>query len=119
PRQVPCIAWAASSSRFWPMRSASLRAAAARRVDPMDALRMAAGTLSLAPEAGSDPRADAALLVAAFPTIVAAYHRLLQGDEPLTPRADLSHAASFLYLLTGQEPDAERVRGLETYLNTV
>ena len=96
-----------------------LRAAAARRVDPMDALRMAAGTLSLAPEAGSDPRADAALLVAAFPTIVAAYHRLLQGDEPLTPRADLSHAASFLYLLTGQEPDAERVRGLETYLNTV
>src|SRR6185436_15524908 len=29
------------------------------------------------------------------------------------------HAASYLYLLTGQEPDPEEVRGLGTYLNTV
>lgn len=96
-----------------------LRAAAARRVEAMDALRMAAGTLSLVEGAGADPREDAATLVAAFPTIVATYWRLLQGQEPLEPRADLGHAASFLYLLTGQEPDPERVRGLETYLNTV
>jgi citrate synthase len=103
-----------------------LRAAAARRVEAMDALRMAAGTLSLAggggdrgTTAGSDPREDAATLVAAFPTIVAAYWRLLEGQEPLAPREDLGHAASFLYLLSGQEPDPERVRGLETYLNTV
>jgi citrate synthase len=96
-----------------------LRAAAARRLDAMDALRMAAGTLSLAEGAGADPREDAAALVAAFPTIVAAYWRLLQGQEPLEPRSDLGHAGSFLYLLSGQEPDPERVRGLETYLNTV
>jgi citrate synthase len=96
-----------------------LRAAAARRVEAMDALRMAAGTLSLAEGAGGDPREDAATLVAAFPTIVAAYWRLLEGQEPLAPREDLGHAASFLYLLSGQEPDPERVRGLETYLNTV
>ena len=96
-----------------------LRAAAVRRIDAMDALRMAAGTLSLVEGAGADPRVDAATLVAAFPTIVAAYWRLLQGEEPLAPREDLGHAASFLHLLTGQEPDPERVRGLETYLNTV
>jgi citrate synthase len=96
-----------------------LRAAAARRVEAMDALRMAAGTLSLAEGAGGEPREDAATLAAAFPTIVAAYWRLLQGQEPLEPRADLGHAASFLHLLSGQEPDPERVRGLETYLNTV
>jgi len=96
-----------------------LRAAAARRVDAMDALRMAAGTLSLAEGAGTDPREDAATLVAAFPSIVAAWWRLLHGEEPLTPREDLGHAASFLYLLMGQDPDPERVRGLETYLNTV
>src|SRR4029079_13243489 len=41
------------------------------------------------------------------------------GKEPLEPREDLGHTASFLYLLTGDEPAAERVRGLETYLNTV
>jgi citrate synthase len=96
-----------------------LRAAARRRVPGMDALRMAAGTLSLAEGSGEDPKEDAALLMAAFPTIVAAYWRLLAGEEPLTPRPELGHAASFLHLLTGEEPAPERVRGLETYLNTV
>ncbi|HSK79496.1 MAG TPA: citrate synthase/methylcitrate synthase [Thermoanaerobaculia bacterium] len=96
-----------------------LRAAARRRVEAMDALRMAAGSLSLVPRAGEAPREDSVTLVAAFPTIVAAYWRLLRGEEPIVPRADLGHAASFLYLLTGEEPSPERVRGLETYLNTV
>jgi citrate synthase len=96
-----------------------LRVAARRRVPPMDALRMAAGTLSLAEGAGDDPREDGILLVAAFPTIVASYWRLMRGEEPVTPRADLGHAASYLHLLTGEEPDPARVRGLETYLNTV
>jgi len=96
-----------------------LREAAQRRVPVMDALRMAAGTLSLVEGAGNEPREDAVTLVAAFPTIVASYWRLLAGKEPLAPREDLGHAASFLYLLTGEEPAAERARGLETYLNTV
>jgi citrate synthase len=95
-----------------------LRTAARRRVPAMDALRMAAGTLSLIDGAG-DPQEDAVTLVAAFPTVVAAYWRLLRGEEPLAPREDLGHAASFLYLLSGEEPSAERARGLETYLNTV
>ncbi|HSS50347.1 MAG TPA: citrate/2-methylcitrate synthase, partial [Thermoanaerobaculia bacterium] len=95
-----------------------LRAASQQRVPAMDALRMAAGTLSLTEGAG-DPREDAVTLVAAFPTIVAAYWRLLQGDEPLAPRQDLGHAASFLSMLSGEEPPTERARGLETYLNTV
>jgi len=95
-----------------------LRAAAQRRVPAMDALRMAAGTLSLIEGVG-DAREDAVILVAAFPTIVAAYWRLLRGEEPLAPREDLGHAANFLYLLFGEEPSVERARGLETYLNTV
>lgn len=39
------------------------------------------------------------------PTIVAAFHRIRNGDEPVTPRDDLSHAANFLYMLTEKEPD--------------
>jgi citrate synthase len=81
-------------------------------VDPMDALRIAAGTLSLTAE-------SAAAIVAAFPTIVAAFWRLRRGEEPIEPRRDIGHAANFLYMLSGEVPDAERVRGLETYLNTV
>lgn len=94
-----------------------LRMAAARRVAAIDALRMAAGTLSLAGPA--EPEQQALTLVAAFPTIIAAYGRLLQGQEPLAPRPDLSHAANYLFMLFGQMPTPEHVRGLETYLNTV
>jgi citrate synthase len=85
----------------------------------MDALRMAAGTLGLLPGAGEDAREDGALLVAAFPTIVATYWRLLHGEEPVEPRPELGHAASFLHLLSGEEPAAARARGVETYFNTV
>jgi citrate synthase len=95
-----------------PATVALLRECAAARADTMDALRIAAGTISL------DSNEPAAI-VARFPTIVAAYARLLNGHEPLAPRTDLSHAANYLYMLTGDVPDAERERALETYLNTV
>jgi citrate synthase len=78
----------------------------------MEALRMAAGTLSLVSD-------DATGIVARVPTIVASYWRLRRGEEPLGPRSELGHSANFLYMLSGRVPDPERVRGLETYLNTV
>src|SRR3954462_7470268 len=71
---------------------ALLRECAQRRVDVMDALRMAAGTTSLESE-------EATAIVARVPTIVAAYWRLLRGQEPVAPRLDLGHAANFLYML--------------------
>jgi citrate synthase len=89
-----------------------LRECARRGADPMDALRIAAGTISLASDA-------AVMIVGQFPTIVAAFWRLRRGLDPVAPRSDLGHAANFLYMLSGQAPDAERVRALETYLNTV
>jgi len=91
---------------------AVLRACADRKVDAMDALRMAAGTISLV-------TSEAPGIVARMPTIVAAYSRLRHGQAPIAPRSDLGHAANFLYMLSGETPDPERVRGLETYLNTV
>ena len=91
---------------------ALLRECAQRRVDAMDALRMAAGTLSLVSD---EPTG----IVARIPTMVAAYWRLRHGREPLQPRTDLGHAANFLYMLSADVPDPERVRGLDTYLNTV
>jgi citrate synthase len=89
-----------------------LRECADARLDPMDALRIAAGTISMT-------AAEATAIVARFPTIVAAFWRLRGGAEPIGPRADLGHAANFLYMLSGEVPDPERVRALETYLNTV
>jgi citrate synthase len=89
-----------------------LRDCARAGLDPMDALRIAAGTISLT-------SADPCAIVGRFPTIVAAFWRLRRGLEPLVPRPDLGHAANYLYMLDGGEPDPERVRALETYLNTV
>jgi citrate synthase len=94
-----------------------LRAAADADADPMDALRIAAGTVSLR---GANSDDDAARnVVAALPVLAAAYARLRSGAEPIARRADLGHAANYLYMLSGEVPPAERVRGLETYLNTV
>src|SRR3954464_9843996 len=95
-----------------PATIALLRECATARVNDMDALRIAAGTISLE---SSEPTA----IVAKVSTIAAAYARLTAGDEPIAPRGDLRHAANYLYMLTGDEPDAERERALETYLNTV
>ena len=102
----------AASRELPPATESLLRECAKAGLDPMDALRAAAGTISLRTD-------NPAGIVAGTPTIVAAYWRLRSGEEPIAPRRDLGHAASFLYLLTGQLPDPEQVRGLETYLNTV
>jgi citrate synthase len=91
---------------------ALLRSCAERRLPPMDALRIALGAVSLVSD-------DAPVIVAQCPAIVAAYARMYRGLDLVPPRSDLGHAANFLYQLTGAPPDPERVRGLETYLNTV
>jgi len=77
---------------------------------PMDALRTAVSALAhFDPEAPDDSeeanRRKSVRLIARFPTILAAFHRLREGEEPLSPRGDLSHAANFLYMLSGEVPD--------------
>jgi citrate synthase len=91
-----------------------LRAVAGEEVPVMDALRMAAGTVS----PGTDEE-QALALVASVPTMVAAYSRLLGGEEPVEPDPELGHAANYLYMLTGEVPGTEFTRALETYLNAV
>ena len=76
---------------------------------PMDVLRTAVSALAAYdPDSGdSSPAANlrkAERLTAQMPAIVAAHDRLRRGLEPLAPRADLGHAASFLYLLQGAPP---------------
>lgn len=96
---------------------ALLREAAALKTPPIDALRMAASLLGLGSE--DDPYEDVLTAIATFPTIVGAYWRMRSGQAPAPLRSDLGHAAHYLQQLSGEEPDAERVRALETYLNTV
>ncbi len=80
--------------------------------DPMDALRTAMSALTASDQAAenatgsrTDAEAAAIRMTAVLPTIVAAYVRLRDGNEPVEPRDDLGHAENFLYMLTGSEPD--------------
>jgi len=97
---------------------------AGAKVPPIDALRMGCATLSLdlADPDDISPTADleaAKRLTARFPTLLAAHARISDGKEPLAPRTDLPHAANFLYMLHGTEPDAAAARALDTYWVTV
>ena len=89
--------------------------------EPMAVLRTAVSSLGLAdPDAADNTppatRRKAIRLIARFPTIVAAFERLRKGEEPVTPREDLSHAANFLYMLSGEEPEPEDARVLDVCL---
>jgi citrate synthase len=97
---------------------------AAAKAPPIDALRMASATLSLDLANPDDisPAADlqaAKLLTARFPTVIAAHARLAAGKQPIAPRADLPHAANFLYMVHGKEPDPIAAKAIDTYWVTV
>ena len=112
-RQLESFRAGLAAQRALPPATLSLLRECARAgIHPMDALRIALGTVSLSSD-------EASAIVACCPTIIAAFWRLFRGDEPLSPRPDLGHAANFLYMLSGDAPDPERLRALETYLNTV
>jgi citrate synthase len=99
---------------------------AALKTRPKDALPMDILQASVALLAHHDPDTreysrEATLrmgikLVAKFPTIVAAWNRIRNNNEPVDPNPDLNHAANFLYMLNGTSPDEELVSFLDTCL---
>jgi citrate synthase len=77
---------------------------------PMAALRTGLSMLSAYDEDAGPGDLDGARrqgrrLTAKLPTVLAAYERLRNGEEPLAPREDLGHAENFLYMLDGEVPD--------------
>ena len=55
-------------------------------------------------------------LIAKFATVMAAWDRIRNGQEPLAPDTGLGHAANFLYMLTGKEPEEDVGRYMDTAL---
>jgi citrate synthase len=86
-----------------------------QQTSPMDVLQAAVPLLAVNdPGAASLVReqslASAMRLIAQLATIVAAWHRIRNNKAPLSPALGLSHAANFLYMLTGDKPDEETAR---------
>ena len=81
--------------------------------NPMAALRTAVSMLSAFDPAPEDAEPTDEMvnletgrrITAKIPTIIAAFTRIRDGKEPVEPHDDLDHAANFLYMLNGEEPD--------------
>jgi citrate synthase len=84
--------------------------------DPMDILRTVVSAQGAAKALTKPALEEAVALTAIFPTIVGAIYRRRRGKEPIEPRSDLGHAANLLWMMNGDEPAAERVHWLDTYL---
>ena len=82
---------------------------------PMSLLRTCVSAMGL-----TDPRAEssdpavnlemAQEMTAQIASIVASIHRLRRGHGPVQPEPGLSHAANFLYMLSGKRPDERAAR---------
>jgi citrate synthase len=84
--------------------------------DPMDVLRSVVSVQGVEHKLEKPTVPLAIHATGSFPTILATFHRSQQGLAPVKPRADLGHAANYLYMLNGKEASPELVRALNTYL---
>lgn len=92
-----------------------------RAAHPMAVLRTIVSGMGLVDPSADDISLEAAkkkslLLTAVMPTIIAAWENIRNGRSPIAPRNDLGHAANFLYMLNGQEPNPDAVKALDAYL---
>lgn len=92
-----------------------------RESDPMDVLQATVPLLGMAdPNLMEETREangkKAIRLIARIPAVMAAWNRIRQGLNPLPPDPSLSHAANFLWQLTGERPDPEMAKDLDVCL---
>jgi citrate synthase len=91
------------------------------QADPMDVLQACIPMLAMSdPEINDESReADvrkSIRLIARVPAVVAAWHRIRNGEKPLAPDNSLPHAANFLWQLSGKKPPAEIAHDLDVCL---
>jgi citrate synthase len=55
-------------------------------------------------------------LTSQMATAICAHHRVRLGKDPVPPAAGLSHAANFLYMLTGERPGPAAVKAFDASL---
>jgi citrate synthase len=88
---------------------------------PMDVLQASVSMLAHHDPEVDDPSREASYrkairLVAKMATVVAAWERIRNGQEPIDPDTSLSHAANFLYMMNGEVPDEEIARFFDAAL---
>lgn len=87
----------------------------------MDAMRTLVSALAqLDAQADADlPDAAVAIglrMLAKMPSLIAAWHRVRRGLEPVASDSSLRHAADALHMLHGDMPSAAAIKAFDTYL---
>ena len=90
----------------------------AEQASPMSMLRTTVSAASAYDPDGWDqsPEANyrkAIRLTSLFPTLIAYYDRQRRGLDIVEPNPKLSHAANFLYMVSGEEPDHHMARAFD------
>lgn len=109
------------ANRALPAEIISLIKSFPKTAVPMDSLRTAVSALAFFdPDKGNNsPEArqrQAVRLTAQVATVVAAIDRIRNGKEPIEPKAELSHAGNFLYMLNGKEPSDVETKAFDIAL---
>jgi citrate synthase len=89
--------------------------------DPNRPLQAAVAILGMSdPDTADNSHAanvrKAVRLTSQMATAICAHHRVRQGKDPVTPGPGLSHAANFLYMLTGERPGPAAVKAFDASL---
>jgi citrate synthase len=110
-----------AANRAIPAELVSLMKSFPKSAKPMDALRTAISALGFYDPDDGDNSIEAnwrksVRVTSQLATVVAAFHRIRQGLEPLEPKKELTHAGNFLWLLNGKEPNEVETRALDIAL---
>ena len=114
--ELDALALELASSRALTKAATITLDALPRDSDPMDVLRSVVSVQGVEHKLEKPSVPLAIHATASFPTILAMFHRRQLGLEPVKPRADLGHAANYLYMLNGKESSPKLVHALNTYL---
>lgn len=92
-----------------------------KNAHPMDALKTSVSLMGMADpggwkESAEENREIGVKIIAKLPSFVAAFDRARNNKEIVKAHNELPHAANFLYMLHGEEPDENNARVLDVAL---
>jgi citrate synthase len=121
PAQLDAFVVALTAARAIPAELIQAFRLMPKDTDPNRPLQAAIAILGMFdPDANDNSHAanvrKGARLTSQIATAICAHHRVRQGQDPVVPAAGLSHAANFLYMLTGERPGAAAVKAFDASL---
>ena len=112
----PEVVHALKASRTPPATAERVVDALPAHLPPLEALRTILSSLGDGSFGYPPTLAEGFRLIAQTPVLLARFVRRSRGEEAVPPNPELSHAANYLWMISGVEPTPAQTRALEGYL---